>query len=77
MARARRPPVTEAETHCRRAIEIARLYDARSWELCAATRLARLWHVERKKGDARDLLSSIYGWFTSGFDTTKLKEAKA
>ncbi len=50
---------------------------AKSWELRAATRLAHLWHSQGKTAEARDLLGPVYGWFTEGFDTTDLKEAKA
>ncbi len=47
------------------------------WELRAATRPARLWHSQGKTTEARDLLAPVYGWFTEGFDTADLKEAKA
>ncbi len=47
------------------------------FELRAATRLADLWHTQGKTTEARDLLAPIYGWFTEGFDTADLKEAKA
>jgi predicted ATPase len=47
------------------------------WELRPATRLARLWHRQGKPTDARDLLAPIYGWFTEGFDTKDLQDAKA
>ena len=47
------------------------------WELRAATRLARLWHSQGKDAEARDLLAPVYGWFTEGFDTPDLKDAKA
>ncbi len=50
---------------------------ARLWELRAATILARLWHGQRQRAEARDLLGPIYGWFTEGFDTADLQEAKA
>jgi len=56
------PPV--AEICFRRAIEIARRQQARSWELRAAMRLARLWRDHRKRTEARVLLAPIYGWFT-------------
>ncbi len=61
----------------REAFEIARTQSAKSWELRAATRLARLWHSQGKTTEARDLLTPVYGWFTEGFDTADLKEAKA
>jgi predicted ATPase len=67
----------EAEVWYRTAIEAARAQAAKMWELRAATRLARLWHLQGKTIEARDLLAPIYGWFTEGFDTNDLKEAKA
>jgi len=67
----------EAEACFRDAIEVARSQSAKSWELRAATRLARLWHSQGKSTEARDLLAPVYGWFTEGFDTADLKEAKA
>ncbi len=66
-----------AEASYRRAIERARSQEAKSWELRAATSLARLWRDQGKPAAARDLLAPIYGWFTEGFDTLDLKEAKA
>ncbi len=59
------------------AIQIARAQDAKSWELRAATSLARLWAEQGKRNDARDLLAPIYSWFTEGFGTPDLKDAKA
>ena len=59
------------------ALEVARSQSAKSWELRAATRLARLWHSQGKTSEARDLLAPIYGWFTEGFDTADLMAAKA
>ena len=50
---------------------------AKSWELRAAMSMARLWRNQGKRVEARDLLAPIYGWFTEGFDTPDLKEAKA
>ena len=61
----------------RRALEVAQRQSAKFWELRAALDLARLWHDQGKRTEARDLLSPIYGWFTEGFDTRDLKEAKA
>lgn len=58
-------------------IEVARRQNAKSWELRAATSLARLWRERGRRGEARDLLAPVYGWFTEGFDTADLKEAKA
>jgi predicted ATPase len=66
-----------AEACFRRGIEIAREQDAKMWELRAAMSLARLWRDQGKRAEARDLLAPIYGWFTEGFDTADLKEAKA
>jgi predicted ATPase len=68
----------EAEERCyREALAIAQRQQARSLELRAATSLARLWRDERRDDRARDLLAPVYGWFTEGFDTGDLKEAKA
>ena len=50
---------------------------AKSWELRVAMSMARLWRDEGKREEARDLLAGVYGWFTEGFDTRDLKEAKA
>jgi adenylate cyclase len=68
--------VQEAEECFRQAIEIARQQSAKSLELRAATSLSRLWQRQGKQKDARQLLADIYGWFTEGFDTADLKEAK-
>jgi predicted ATPase len=51
--------------------------DAKMWQLRAATSLARLWCNQDRRDEARDLLAPIYGWFTEGFDTPDLKDAKA
>ncbi len=59
------------------AIEIARSQSAKLFELRASNRLARLWQSQGKSTEARDLLAPVYGWFTEGFDTADLKEAKA
>jgi predicted ATPase len=67
----------EAEESFHRAIAIARGQHAKSLELRAATSLARLWRDQGKRQEARDLLAPVYGWFTEGFDTLDLKEAKA
>jgi len=67
----------EAETCFRRALDVARSQEARQFELSAATRLARLWQRQGKREEARELLAPIYGWFTEGFDTRDLKDAKA
>ena len=57
-------------------IDIAQQQSAKFWELRAAISLARLWHERGKRDAARDLLAPSYGWFTEGFDTPVLKEAK-
>jgi predicted ATPase len=66
-----------AERSFLKALEVARSQDARSLELRAASDLARLWAERGERGRAADLLAPIYGWFTEGFDTRDLKEAKA
>ena len=67
----------EAEACFQKAIEIAQQQRAKSWELRAATSLARLWQGQNKQAEARALLSDIYNWFTEGFDTQDLQEAKS
>ena len=66
-----------AEAHMTRALDIARRQGAKWFELRAATGLARLWQGQRKHAKARELLEPVYDWFTEGFDTPDLKEAKA
>ena len=56
---------------------VARQQQAKSWELRASMSLARLWRDQGKVPQARELLAPVYGWFTEGFDTRDLKEAKA
>jgi tetratricopeptide (TPR) repeat protein len=68
--------VYAVETCFRSAIDIARSQKAKSWELRAATSLARLWRDQSKPDDARDLLTPVFDWFTEGFETTDLKGAK-
>jgi predicted ATPase len=70
-------PEAEAEAWIRRALDIAQSQQAKSLELRAATSLAHLWHAQGKGGKARALLSPVYHWFTEGFDTIDLKDAKA
>jgi class 3 adenylate cyclase/predicted ATPase len=67
----------EATAAFDRALAIARGQRAKSWELRAETSLARLWGEKGRRAEARDLLVPVYGWFTEGFDTADLKEAKA
>jgi predicted ATPase len=66
-----------AEVFLREAVEIARRQSAKSWELRATTSLARLLSNQGKRAEARAMLAGIYGWFTEGFDTADLKDAKA
>ncbi|MBI3796867.1 MAG: AAA family ATPase [Deltaproteobacteria bacterium] len=67
----------EAEECFLQAIEVARKQEAKSWELRATVSLARLWQQQGKKNEAHKMLFEIYGWFTEGFDTRDLQEAKA
>ena len=67
----------KAEAYLDRALAIARQQNAKSWELRAATSVARLWRDQGKAQEARELLAPIFGWFTEGFDTLDLIEAKA
>jgi TOMM system kinase/cyclase fusion protein len=67
----------EAEACCHQSLDIARQQQAKSWELRAATSLARLWQQQGKRQEAHDLLASVYHWFTEGFDTADLRDAKA
>src|SRR5262249_23066182 len=67
----------EAESCFHHALEIAHNQQAKSFELRTATSLARLWHQQSKRQEAHDLLAPVYGWFTEGFDTADLQEAKA
>ena len=67
----------KAQAYFRHALRIARRQEAKTWELRAAMGMARLWRDQGKPQQARELLAPIYGWFTEGFDTRDLKEAKA
>jgi class 3 adenylate cyclase/predicted ATPase len=71
------PDTTKAERYFERALAVARQQHAKSWELRAAMSLARLWRSQGKPQQARELLAPVYGWFTEGFDTRDLMEAKA
>jgi predicted ATPase len=70
------PDASQAETCFHQALDIARAQQAKFWELRAATSLARLWQSQGKRQDAHDLLAPVYGWFTEGFDTADLQDAK-
>jgi predicted ATPase len=70
-------PQAEAESCFQQALDVARRQEAKSLELRAARSLARLWQQQGKRAEARDLLAPLYGWFTEGFDTADLQEAKA
>jgi predicted ATPase len=72
-----RNPQSEAEACFHKAIEISQRQQAKSLELRATVSLARLWQQQGKKDEAHDMLSAIYSWFTEGFDTKDLQEAKA
>jgi predicted ATPase len=71
------PDAAQAEACFQQALAIARRQQAKSWELRAAMSLARLWQQQGKRQQAHELLAPVYGWFTEGFDTTDLQEAKA
>ena len=70
------PDTEKAQKYFERALTVARQQQAKSWELRAATSMARLWRDQGKRDQALDLLAPVYGWFTEGFDTLDLKEAK-
>jgi predicted ATPase len=69
--------VAKAHAYFELALTTARQQQAKSWELRAAMSMARLWRDQGKRDEARELLAPVYGWFTEGFDTLDLKEAKA
>jgi predicted ATPase len=71
------PAPAEAEASLHKALEVASSQSAKSWELRATTSLARLWQHQGKRAEARELLQPVYDWFTEGFDTQDLKDAKA
>jgi predicted ATPase len=72
-----KPDLAKAQEYFERALEVARNQQAKSWELRAAMSMARLWRDQGKVQQARELAAPVYGWFTEGFDTRDLKEAKA
>jgi predicted ATPase len=67
----------EGQSALQDALRVARRQQAKSYELRAATSLARLWGEQGRRAEARDLLAPVYGWFTEGFATADLKDAKA
>src|SRR2546428_4515431 len=71
------PDESQAEACFQQALAIARRQQAKSWELRAALSLSRLWQRQGKRQEASDLLAPIYGWFTEGFDTADLQDARA
>ena len=71
------PDVPKAEKYLEHALAVARKQQAKSWELRAAMSMAGLWRDQGKREAARELLAPVYGWFTEGFETRDLKEAKA
>ncbi len=68
--------MAKAEACFERALAVARKQQAKSWELRAAMSMARIWRDQGRRQQARDLLAPLYAWFTEGFDTRDLKEAK-
>ena len=70
------PDTAKAEAYFERALSVGRQQQAKSWELRAAMSMARLWRDQGKRDEARELLAPVYGWFTEGFDTLDLKDAK-
>jgi predicted ATPase len=70
------PDAVKAEAYFERALGVARAQQAKSWELRAAMSMARLWGDQGKRDAARGVLAPVYGWFTEGFDTLDLNEAK-
>jgi predicted ATPase len=71
------PNETKSQAHFERALAVAREQNAKSWELRATMSMARLWRDQGNQQQAHDVLASIFGWFTEGFDTLELKQAKA
>ena len=67
----------KAKQYFERALSVARAQRAKSWELRVAMSMAQLWCDQGKRNEGRDLLAPVYDWFTEGFDTLDLKEAKA
>ena len=74
--RSSEPDEEKARAYFEKALLVAQEQQAKSWELRAATSMARLWRDQGKGDEARGLLAPVYGWFTEGFDTRDLKEAR-
>jgi predicted ATPase len=70
------PDAAKAEANFERALCIAREQKAKAWELRAAISMARLWRDQGKRRHAHDLLAAVYGWFSEGFDTLDLRQAR-
>ena len=70
-------PAADAEQSYQNALRMARRQHAKLWELRAARDLARLWRDQGKRAEPRELLAPVYSWFTEGFETVDLKDAKA
>ena len=70
------PDPKKAEAYFDRALAVARQQQAKSWELRTTMSMARLWRDQGRQDEARELLAPVYGWFTEGFETRDLKEAK-
>jgi predicted ATPase len=77
LAKSREQDAAKAEAYFERALALVREQQAKSWELRAATSMARLWGDQGERQQAHDLLAPVYGGFTEGFDTLDLKDAKA
>jgi predicted ATPase len=71
------PDAAKAQAYFEQALHVARQQQVKSWELRATMSLASLWRDQGKVSEARELLAPVYGWFTEGFDTRDLKDAKA
>jgi len=71
------PDASQAEVCFQQALSVARRQQAKSWELRTAINLSRLWQQQGRRDDARALLTPVYHWFTEGFDTADLQDAKA
>jgi predicted ATPase len=74
--KSQKPDAVKAQAYFDRALAVTRAQRAKSLELRAAMSMARLWRDQGKRDEARELLAPVYGWFTEGFDTVDLKEAK-